>query len=244
MTDPETTWIETIVREVLRQLAPREAAARGTSDGATAGGACACGGRGNALRSHVMSSASSSEAADLAADSVWTLSAAVVSLDALAQVPPSCRHVRIGPRAVITPAARDAMRERGITWERVGGKETVAACAPERGERTVLVAIGASAAGAARSVATADEVIACEDLEEGARRIAPLVRRSGLRIVVLTDAPEELVWRASRFPDVRPQTICACGRPTRPTRANVWVFDDPRALQEWCPCASHKSSAR
>lgn len=192
---PSTTQqlIDRVVREVLQQLSPERAASTGSAG---------------------------SPAKTPAATTGYPLADGVISLEALAAVPSGTDQVLIEATAVITPAARDLARERGIRWIRRGSATPAVTETwwiadtdqPERGE-------GLSQQLARRnlqSTATCPDTLLGEAAAERARGI------------VLSDLPAPFVCHACRSPAVRAASVTELNELAAVEASlhpNVWVFD-------------------
>ena len=132
----------------------------------------------------------------------WRCDAKVVSLEVLSSAPPNCRSIELLRRAVLTPAARDELRQRGISWTRRDRNDSAALESLELRLSTVIhgknvLRVTPEWTGAF------DPIDRCTTLEEAARRIQERIEQPSQRVLAVSPMAYELAWLANRCRRVR-----------------------------------------
>ena len=129
----------------------------------------------------------------------WRCDAKVVSLEVLSSAPPNCRSIELLQRVVLTPAARDELRQRGISWTRRDRNDS-AAIEP----RLSTVIHGKNVLRVTPEWTGAfDPIDRCTTLEEATRRIQERIEQPSQRVLAVSPMAYELAWRANRCRRVR-----------------------------------------
>jgi len=205
---------------------------------------------------------------------VVSIGDAVISMRQLNQLPPGTRQVRIARRAILTPLAKDWLRERGIDWQyeglgganaetgrihlavahvAVGSRSTKSRGGNGLGEPDVGLEPLRRLAGQAGLTV---ETLAAERDESLVTPVSLAVARSDERVLWITRQPMVVLCRANREPPIRAAWAldeAAVNEALRQLAANVLVCEpDRHSDTAWkrifellrSPCASDRSSAR
>lgn len=166
-----------------------------------------------------------------------TLWEAVVSVAQLVRLPPDVRRVRVQPRAVVTPAARDWLGERGVALERVSS----ASEANPAASRWLLAVDHTGPMTEPLEQLVLDVMEAVEILRDTcpdriSRRLAEGVRAS-YQALWITDRPLLAACRANRHQGVRAGWVFdreTARQATEHLQANVFIVDSKRhSIGEW-----------
>lgn len=177
--------IERIVTQVLEQLQTPAAPARSMAAAPTP-------------------VASVPEAKPAASDAGVLIADQIITQDVLAAVPPGTRRVRIAPRAIITPSARDALRTRNIEFVRDTGSSASSAVVRWQLLQTVAVPQVDKLTAEATSTGTAwDRRLLGLPAEAARQGVSALCRAEAAGVLVLSSEPELVVCLANRNDKVR-----------------------------------------
>lgn len=144
----------------------------------------------------------------------------VISVDSLAEVPADAARVLVENSTVITPAARDLARQRGIVWVRQG--ET-----PLQARDVLLIAdtdSSARAAGLSHQLASRGLTATPTDADALLKQVQD-GRASG---IALSDLPAGFVCMACRNESIRAATISELNELNpiaSQMQPNLWVID-------------------
>ncbi|HLJ12226.1 MAG TPA: hypothetical protein VKU82_13615 [Planctomycetaceae bacterium] len=152
----------------------------------------------------------------------------VITQALLSETTTGAAQVRIGPKAILTPSARDFVHHRGITIVRESSQKVATAL------RFLLIAT----ASTPQVSAAVDDLqrlgITCEVRlsglpgEAAVQAISALCRGEANRIVVVTDQPEVLACLSNRNDRVRAAAVsgtAAVARVKRTLNANLLAID-------------------
>ncbi|MFN7733095.1 MAG: hypothetical protein ACK5OB_14445 [Pirellula sp.] len=209
--DIERADIERIVREVLSQcLAP-----------------------GSALTAS-LPVATTTVVATPAIDSGFALSDAVISVESLRAVPPDTKIIAIGPNAIVTPAAKDWCREKGITVQRGPAAPAASAASANASVPTNLLAKPDSASNASAPLAAparparlfvTGSVMWLKSLEKQlcpkqsrvgelqtddaatVRAVSTAIRSGHTAALAIVSAPHSALWQSARDEALRPVVV-------------------------------------
>lgn len=233
--DPRHVDVERIVREVLARLGHGNGVRAGALATAAAGVGTASGERAQAAGENGVAATNAPSEQRSAAGSprVLRLDARLVTLaelhDRLDGIPlDDIETLEVPARAVVTPAVRDALRDRGIAlaW-RVPGNE------PRR-DVTLCIAVAETAYPATGvRVALAAQGVKVSDLPPGTladvvERLPDRVARDGALAVVLTERTAAAVCLANRHHSIRAASAASVGEVHEAGRQidpNVLVVD-------------------
>lgn len=144
----------------------------------------------------------------------------VLSVESLAAVPAGVDRVQIQPATVITPAARDIARERGIIWIRQGESP--------QAERGVLLIADtdspARSSGLRHQLATRGLLATSTDPDSLLKRIG----QDPATGLVLSDLPAGFVCKACRNEAVRAAAVSELNELSAiaaQMKPNLWVID-------------------
>ena len=121
-----------------------------------------------------------------------------------AQIPQGLSHgdeVIIRPKAVVTPAAIDLFKDRGVGVKRMPVAATTPAVMKDKRQFVVVGGLPESLK-ATRLLAEFPEIVQFDCVIEAGRNITEFSRQ-GSRTIVLTDSPEIAVVAMSRLPSLR-----------------------------------------
>ena len=122
-----------------------------------------------------------------------------------AQIPQGLSHgdeVIIRPKAVVTPAAIDLFKDRGVGVKRMPVAATTPAVMKDKRQFVVVGGGLPESLKATRLLAEFPEVVQFDCVIEAGRKITEFSRQ-GSRTIVLTDSPEIAVVAMSRLPSLR-----------------------------------------
>lgn len=157
------------------------------------------------------------------------LTAQVITHDLLAESVTGAATVRIGPKAILTPSARDFVKRLGIKIVREGS----AAAAPTTTRWQALVTrstpqIAAAVEGLTAIGINCDLRVSGTPAEAAAHAISALCRAEAQQAVVFTDQPELVACLANRNDRVRAAAASdaiAVERVRRHLQANLLALD-------------------
>jgi len=185
--------IDDIVRRVMARLDRGPAVSGSVAEKPKSGCGCGCNGKGGkgACRS--------------GRPDARQLTSAVVCQEEIDRLPSDIKAIAVAPRAVVTPAARDRLRERGIQMTRGDAPTSeVATEVSNKPNKKLYVAATGGRCPDAISAAIGRRGIVVERIARGESpdgtidRVAASVAAENVPAVVLTDAPERAACRANR----------------------------------------------
>lgn len=150
----------------------------------------------------------------------------LLSLRHAEALPAGVREVRVAPGTVVTPLARDFLKQRGIALRIVARAEAEGAREP--GEWGLAIGVDSGAVSALRR-ALLDEARPWFDLGDASDAAARWVAVSPSRgALLLAEEASVTVWRACRIPGVRAALACdvdAVDRAIRRLGVNLLVVE-------------------
>ncbi len=131
-----------------------------------------------------------------------TLDARVVSLAALERLPADCDRLFVRSDAVVTPAARDELRQRGIEWFR---RESESSTTGQSAEARVEVFADESinCRAAAHRQAAFGPMHSCRSMSELIDRVTNHMATAAHPIVAIHPRACEVAWRLNRCSAIR-----------------------------------------
>ena len=153
------------------------------------------------------------------AEASFQLPAGVVSLEQIEQIPSGVTEVSVSPQSVLTPSARDALRERGLRIQCAGSTSPSEASSNSKSQRRQNQPIRLSV------------ILSDPSVESG---LVAQVQRRGVTVcpkadrhVVVADAPATAAWNARRsglFPMVV-NRLSDITRFSAQAPVDCWVLD-------------------
>lgn len=143
------------------------------------------------------------------------VSETVITREVLEQAVIASGTIRVAPRAILTPSARDFIRARGVAVVREAARST----GSKQKKWQVLSAVGGAEAAAAlaeaRSSGAAAAPLAGSVEEAVTQAVSSLCRAETEGIVALTGEPEKFACLANRNDRIRATVVCDEGSVSR-----------------------------
>jgi hypothetical protein len=145
------------------------------------------------------------------------LSSAVLSLDSLRTLAKNTTQITVDLKTLVTPAAKDWLREKGIAWSRASSNQS-SATSPTQGEKKLTVSL-------AKPLFVTGSVLWLRNLEKQLcpkgtlvdqvqvddaatlRSVAQAIRSGSPSAVAIVKAPHSTLWQAARDEALRPVIV-------------------------------------
>lgn len=135
-----------------------------------------------------------------------TITSRVVTGDLLEKTVNGARSILIGDRSILTPSARDFLRQQGITWD-IAAKETDTHNVASRWLAVVVQSTPAVATMLEHHAADWKQLRAADTSEAAGAAVSAICRADADGVVVLSQHPEAVACRANRNANVRAAVV-------------------------------------
>jgi hypothetical protein len=149
------------------------------------------------------------------------LNVSVLSLDSLRSLAKDTKAITVLPSTLVTPAAKDFLREKGIAWTRTSGvaaatHQTISVTASNEKKTEVLPTKRLFVTGSVlwlrnleKQLCTKANLVDQVQIDDAAavRAVAQAVRNGASGAIAIVKAPHSTLWQAARDEALRPALI-------------------------------------